>query len=117
MVVREAPQQISDLVNFGTKFDQEEGHLALTQEGGHSHRRIVHALGDATGFEVMRAIIANALAAPNVQVWDDTFTLDLLTHEGRCVGAVLIRNGRKTLVWAKQTILASGGGGTGCWGG
>src|SRR5262249_10039650 len=46
-----------------------------------------------------------------VRMWDDTFTLDLLTHDGRCVGAVLARGEQKTLVWAKQTILASGGAG------
>jgi L-aspartate oxidase len=110
LVVREAPQEINYLVQIGTKFDEEEGHLALTREGGHSHRRIVHALGDATGFEVMRAIIARAREAPNVTIWDDTFTLDLLTHEGRCVGAVVWRpNQGKLLIWAKQTILASGG--------
>src|SRR5207302_6844990 len=57
MVVHEAPAQIATLIEWGTKFDEEYGHLALTREGGHSHRRIVHALGDATGFEVMRAII------------------------------------------------------------
>jgi L-aspartate oxidase len=112
MVVREAPQQINDLVKFGTQFDEEEGHLALTREGGHSHRRIVHALGDATGFEVMRAIIARAKEAPNLTIWDDTFTIDLLTHEGACVGAVVWRpNQGKLLIWAKQTILASGGAG------
>src|SRR5438477_9131446 len=54
LVVREAPNQIADLIRFGTHFDEEDGRLALTREGGHSHRRIVHALGDATGFEVMR---------------------------------------------------------------
>src|SRR5437763_2779244 len=48
LVVREAPQQISDLINLGTHFDEEDGQLALTREGGHSHRRIVHVLGDAT---------------------------------------------------------------------
>ena len=112
LVVREAPQQINDLIDLGTKFDEEEGQLALTREGGHSHRRIVHALGDATGFEVMRAIIAKAKEAPNLTIWDDTFTLDLLTHEGRCVGALVHRpNQGKLLVWAKQTILASGGAG------
>ena len=112
LVVREAPQEISHLVHIGTKFDEEEGHLALTREGGHSHRRIVHALGDATGFEVMRAIIAQAREAPNLTIWDDTFTLDLLTHEGRCVGALVWRpNQGKLLVWAKQVILASGGAG------
>src|SRR5947209_1094903 len=74
LVVREAPVQIGDLIRFGTKFDLENGELALTREGGHSHNRIVHALGDSTGFEVMRAIIAKAREAPNVQIWDDTFT-------------------------------------------
>src|SRR5262245_52619445 len=110
MVVREAPVQIGDLVRFGTKFDQENGELALTREGGHSHRRIVHALGDATGHEVMRAMIAAAEGRPNVTLWDDTFTLDLLTHNGRCVGALVARPKVGTLlIWARQVILASGG--------
>ena len=112
LVVREAPAQINTLIDWGTHFDEEHGQLALTREGGHSHRRIVHALGDATGFEVMRAIIERARQAPHLTLWDDTFTLDLLTHEGRCVGALVSRPGQnKLLVWAKQTILASGGAG------
>src|SRR5258708_39868169 len=52
LVVREAPHQINDLIQWGTNFDEElgqPGKLALTREGGHSHRRIVHALRDATG--------------------------------------------------------------------
>jgi L-aspartate oxidase len=110
LVVREAPEQIAELIRLGTHFDLENGQIALTREGGHSHRRIVHALGDATGFEVMRAIIERARQTQNVTLWDDTFTLDLLTHEGRCVGALVARpGGDKLLVWAKQTILASGG--------
>jgi L-aspartate oxidase len=109
-VVREAPAQIEQLVAWGTKFDTEDGVLSLTREGGHSHRRIVHALGDSTGFEVMRATIATARNAPNVTLWDDSFTVDLLTHGDECVGAVVARNDRgKFLVWAKQVILASGG--------
>jgi L-aspartate oxidase len=112
LVVREAPQQINDLIRWGTHFDEENGHLALTREGGHSHRRIVHALGDATGHEVMRAIIARARQTPNIALWHDTFTLDLLTHESLCVGAVVWRPGQgRMLIWAKQTILASGGAG------
>jgi L-aspartate oxidase len=112
MVVREAPQQISDLIDWGTHFDLEDGHLALTREGGHSHRRIVHALGDATGHEVMRAVIARAQAAPNITIWDSTFTIDLLTHEGVCAGAVVARaQHQRLLIWARQTILASGGAG------
>src|SRR5437899_9006726 len=91
LVVREAPAQINDLVTWGTHFDEEDGRLALTREGGHSHRRIVHALGDATGHEVMRAIIARSRATPHLTLWDDTFTLDLLTHAGACVGALVWR--------------------------
>jgi L-aspartate oxidase len=110
MVVREAPQQIGDLIRFGVKFDLEGGELALTREGGHSHRRIVHALGDATGYEVMRALIARAKQTPNITLKGDKFTLDLLTHEGRCVGAIVWKQGVGiTLVWARQVILASGG--------
>ena len=91
LVVREAPRQIDDLIELGTKFDEENGHLALTREGGHSHRRIVHALGDATGFEVMRAIIAHRpQRARTSRIWDDTFTIDLLTHDGR-----VLRGGRR----------------------
>src|SRR5437660_3081792 len=97
MVVREAPNQINDLVRWGTIFDLEGGQLALTREGGHSHRRIVHALGDATGHEVMRAIIDRARASPNITLRDDTFTLDLLTHEGRCVGALVWRAGQRKM--------------------
>src|SRR5436853_1889883 len=105
LVVREAPAQIEKLIEWGTKFDLENGSLALTREGGHSHRRIVHALGDSTGFEVMRAIIARVREAPNVTLWDRTFTVDLLTHEGSCVGVLVSRPRRdRLLIWAKQTI-------------
>src|SRR5256714_8658874 len=50
LVVREAPAQIEKLIEWGTKFDLENGSLALTREGGHRHRRIGHALGESTGF-------------------------------------------------------------------
>jgi L-aspartate oxidase len=112
LVVREAPRAIAELIAWGTKFDLEAGQLALTREGGHSHARIVHALGDATGFEMMRAVIARARETKNVTLWDDTFTIDLLTNAGRCCGAILGRSdGSRSLVWAKQVVLASGGAG------
>jgi L-aspartate oxidase len=112
LVVRDAPKAIHDLISWGTQFDLEDGQLALTREGGHSHARIVHALGDATGHEVMRAVIAHARGAKNVTILDDTFTIDLVTHAGRCVGAVVSRaDAGRLLVWAKQVILASGGAG------
>lgn len=112
MVVREAPDHIRELIEWGTNFDKEDGELMLGREGGHSHRRIVHALGDATGFEIMRAIIQRIRTKHDAQIWPNTFTIDLLTHEGRCRGALVwnARHGR-TFVWAKQTILCTGGAG------
>lgn len=112
MVVREAPRRINELIEWGTRFDEEEGNLMLGREGGHSRHRIVHALGDATGKEVMRAVTERTRRLPNVQIWENTFTLDLLTHEGTCRGALVSNKEHgKTLVWAKQTIVCTGGAG------
>jgi L-aspartate oxidase len=110
MVVREAPHRVRELMQWGTVFDRHEGELVLGREGGHSHHRIVHALGDATGKEVMRAVGEWARKLRNVAIWENTFTLDLLTHEGVCRGALIAddKHGRM-LVWAKQTILCTGG--------
>lgn len=110
MVVREAPHRIRELIDWGTRFDQAEGELVLGREGGHSRNRIVHALGDATGKEVMRAVIARVRQLPHVEVRPNTFTLDLLTFEGTCRGAIIANErGEKMIVWAKQTILCTGG--------
>jgi L-aspartate oxidase len=113
-VCREAPARIQELIDWGTHFDKESGEIALGREGGHSHHRIVHALGDSTGKEVMRAVIEHVHSLPNIDVIENTFTIDLLTNGSQdqraCRGA-LVWNERtgKTLVWAKQTILCTGG--------
>jgi L-aspartate oxidase len=112
LVVREAPRRIAELIEWGTHFDQVDGHVALTREGGHSHARIVHALGDATGREVMRAVILQARARDNVRIWQNSFTVDLITHEGRCRGALVWDRRRgPALVWARAVMLATGGAG------
>ena len=112
MVVHEAPTRIHELINWGAIFDTENGELSLAREGGHSHRRVAHALGDATGKEVMRALIASARSLDNADFWEQTFVIDLLTWEGACRGALVWnKHHGKTLVWAKQTILATGGAG------
>jgi L-aspartate oxidase len=112
MVVSEAPDRIRELIGYGAHFDTRNGEIDLTQEGGHSHRRIVHALGDATGQEVMRAMAEMVRSRSNIQIWEATFTIDLLTYEGACRGALVwSRSHGKTFVWAKQTVLATGGAG------
>ncbi|MFZ5830281.1 MAG: L-aspartate oxidase, partial [Planctomycetota bacterium] len=111
-VVREAPQCIRELIEWGTVFDEHGGRLALGREGGHGHDRIVHAMGDATGKEVMRAITARIRTMENTQVWENTFTIDLVTRDGVCRGAIVWNSLHgKTMIRAKQTILCTGGAG------
>lgn len=113
MVVREAPRRIDELVRWGTQFDEEDdGDFELGKEGGHSHQRIVHAYGDATGSEIMRAMIERTRTMKNIDISENTFTIDLVTHEGRCRGAVIAREGQSPMiVWARETILCTGGAG------
>lgn len=110
MVVREAPKRVAELIDWGTQFDQLDGQLVLGREGGHSHQRIIHALGDATGKEIMRAMMAHTRQRSHIEVCEEAYTIDLLTHEGRCCGAVVsIQNRPPVLVWSKETILCTGG--------
>ncbi|MEQ1905337.1 MAG: L-aspartate oxidase [Pirellulaceae bacterium] len=111
MVVEKGPQCIQDLVEMGAQFDQADGDLTLGREGGHSHNRIIHALGDATGQEIMRAVINRTKSTANISILEDTFTIDLLTDENRCCGAIVAQNDQLQMIWAKQTILATGGAG------
>jgi len=111
-VVREGPEQVEELIAWGTRFDRVGDRLALSREGGHRRERVAHALGDATGKEIMRTVIQQAARAPQIEIWEYTFTIDLLTLNGTCRGALVWnRQHGKTLVWAKQTILCTGGAG------
>ena len=110
MVIREAPERIRELIDWGTRFDEQGGRIVLGREGGHRHSRIVHALGDMTGREVMRAVIERTCRQPNIAIWENTFTIDLVTCEGACRGAIVSNShGERMLVWARQTILTTGG--------
>lgn len=112
VLVHEGPKGVRSLIKMGTQFDQENGEFALTKEGAHSQRRILHANGDATGFEIVRALSETAVANPKIEVWDDHFVIDLVTQDGECCGAIVQKqNGERLFVRGKATILCSGGAG------
>lgn len=111
-LVNEGPAGVQELIRLGTIFDKEDGVLALTQEGAHSHRRILHANGDATGYEIVRALAEQVARHANIEVWDDHYVIDLITSDGTCLGALVQRpNGERVFLQAEATILCSGGAG------
>ena len=110
LVVQLAPQRVAELIEWGAVFDRVGDHIALTREGGHSANRILHAHGDATGQELVRAVLEQTRSQPNVQIFEDTFTIDLLTANNCCVGALTwSESAGIQAIWAKQTVLATGG--------
>lgn len=89
--------------------------LHLTKEGGHSHRRIIHAT-DATGKAVFETLKNRALAHPNIHLLEAYTAVDLITKKGEagntiCVGAYVLNQSNETveLVSSKFVALATGG--------
>lgn len=112
VLVHEGPLGVENLIKLGTKFDLENGEYALTKEGAHSQRRILHANGDATGFEIVRALSEKAVANDHIEVWDNHFVIDLVTDQGVCYGAIVQKdNGERLFLRGKATVLCSGGAG------
>ncbi|MEC0244008.1 L-aspartate oxidase [Paenibacillus dokdonensis] len=112
VLVNEGPEGVRELIRLGTSFDLENGELALTQEGAHSRRRILHANGDATGFEIVRALAAQVQIHDRIQVWEHHFVIDVLTIENECIGALVQRpDGQRVYIKAGATILCTGGAG------
>lgn len=112
ILVNEGPRGVRELITLGTAFDIENGELALTKEGAHSHRRILHANGDATGFEIVRALSEQVGGHPNIDIWHDHFVIDLITEDNECLGALVMRpDGQRVFLRGNATILCSGGAG------
>ncbi|MDR0270155.1 L-aspartate oxidase [Paenibacillus sp.] len=112
VLVNEGPEGVQELIRLGTSFDIENGELALTQEGAHSRRRILHANGDATGYEIVRALAAQVQVHERVEVWEHHFIIDVLTLENECIGALVQRpDGQRVYVKAAATVLCTGGAG------
>ncbi len=121
-VVEHAPESIAWLEKLGVPFSQEDGHLHLTREGGHSARRIVHVT-DATGAAVQQTLIEHVRRTPNITLFEHHTLVDLITSrklglpdEGdraSCLGLyALDEESDEVLTFrAPQTLLATGGAG------
>ncbi|MEN9844768.1 MAG: hypothetical protein RLZZ612_2597, partial [Pseudomonadota bacterium] len=130
MVVEHAPEAIRWLQSLGVPFSTEQGDLHLTREGGHSHRRIVHA-ADATGAAVQQTLTERVRATPSITLFEHHMLVDLITdrrldpHDShgnpehapvqgtRCYGVYALDEESDTVLTfsAPHTILATGGAG------
>lgn len=113
-IIEHGPRMIADLVQQGIHFSRgESGAYQLGREGGHRHRRIVHA-GDFTGREVEAGLVARVRAHPRIRLAENHIAVDLLQNvAARVVGARTMdrRSGRSIDVRARVVMLASGGSG------
>jgi len=115
VLVNEGPDAVHELIAWGAVFDQHDGELSLTREGGHHRDRIAHAGGDATGAEIQRALIAAVEAAPEIEVIQHALAVDLLlAADGGVAGVTLHvlgegQPGGVGAVRCRAVVLASGG--------
>ena len=107
VLVAEAPGLVAELRSRGVRFDLDPGgEPALGLEGGHTHRRIVHAGGSETGRE-LTARLAGMVAArtPDIEVREETSALALWSDGRRCAGVLTDRGD----ILAAATVMATGG--------
>jgi L-aspartate oxidase len=111
VLVEEGPARVRELLAAGAAFDLEPrtGRFRLGREAAHSRKRIVHAHGDQTGAEVARTLVQRVRASKRVRVLERTRVLDLIVHDGECVGVRASVRGQATDIIADATILATGG--------
>jgi len=111
-VVERGPDMIADLVDHGIHFStSDDGAYRLGREGGHTHRRIVHA-GDFTGREIEAGLVRRVRAHPRIRLAENHLAVDLLQDDGgRVVGSRVVdrRQGAILDVSARAVLLASGG--------
>src|SRR5438477_9660080 len=110
VLVEDAPERIEELIGWGTQFDREGTRLTFGREGAHSRNRILHAHGDSTGREILRALYAKAKTLPEISVQEFEFSTDLQVENGRaCAVTVIDEHGGHSTIHASAVLLASGG--------
>jgi L-aspartate oxidase len=110
-LVDEAYNSLKKLIDLGVRFDLDKlGNYLFTREGGHSTRRILHSGGDATGNNVVEDLISVIKTRKNIHFIEDTMALDLIKKDNKIIGSIVLERGAMHYaVYAKKTIIATGG--------
>jgi L-aspartate oxidase len=107
------PRTVHHLNAIGAPFDhQADGSFVLNREAAHSLARVARVGGDLAGKKILEAVVATALKAPSIEIWEGAHALGLITSDaGAVIGALVEHDGKTIEVYAPATILASGGSG------
>jgi L-aspartate oxidase len=109
-LVEEGPERIEELIAWGTQFDRSGTKLVFGREGAHSRNRILHAQGDSTGREILRALYAKAQTVKSIFVREFEFSTEVVAENGRVSGVSLINEkGLPEEVACSAVLLATGG--------
>ncbi|BCP52323.1 L-aspartate oxidase [Kaistia sp. 32K] len=109
-VVEAAPQAIDHLARLGVAFDRApDGAFRLGLEAAHSRRRIVHAGGDSTGRELVRALVAGVRRTPSIAVLEGVDVRRLLVEDGEITGVLAVGNNEAISLSTGRVVLATGG--------
>jgi L-aspartate oxidase len=111
ILVSEGQKCVQELIELGMEFDKQNGEFVLGLEGGHSHRRILHTGGDATGKGLTSFMLKRVQERENIQAFEYTTVVDLLTDNQICsrVQALDFVSGKNIVFKARATIIATGG--------
>lgn len=111
ILVSEGQHCVQELISLGMEFDKENGEFVLGLEGGHSHRRILHAGGDATGKGLTLFMLKRVQEQSSISVFEYTTVIELLVNDQVCLGvqAFDFVSGKNLIFKSKSTIIATGG--------
>ncbi len=109
-MIKESPDLVKDLLSYGVDFQRdEEGNLAFTREGAHTHNRILYHK-DVTGKEITSHLYEQCKKLENLTIQEQWMMVDLLCENNRCYGIVVRKdNGQLDTITANDTVLACGG--------
>lgn len=109
VLTKESIENVDYLVSLGLDVDKDEyGNWDYTKEGAHCVNRIIHTQ-DNTGENVEKTLVQNACERKNIRISEDTFLVDIIERNNKCIGAVLLKDKEQINVFAKFVVLACGG--------
>lgn len=109
VLTSESIENINSLIQMGVQFDRnEDDSLNFTKEGAHSINRIVHTK-DNTGENIAKILIQKVKERENINVYEDTYCVDIIEKDKKCIGAILIREDEQVNIYSKAVVMATGG--------